>query len=200
MLVVLLIVIAIIFVLAVGTAPHMHYVLPGQSPSNSMKPFRPHCAGFSLVEVVLAIGIIAFAFVPLMALLPLGLDTSRKAVDATVEAYIAQQLTTEAQQMDFSVLISPATSTDFTGSGSTSTAPMYFDSQGNKTSKGGAIYEAGFAIAASTSLPSGITTQKLATVTIYILNITSNRTSQNADPSQNPDWKTITVLIPDNGR
>lgn len=200
MLVVLLIVIAIVLAMAVRTATVMHFVVPGQSPSNRMISSRSRCAGFSLVEVVLAIGIISFAIVPLMALLPLGLDASRKAIDTTVDAYVAQQLTTEAQQMDFSVLISPATSTDFTGAGSTSTAPRYFDSQGNKTSPGGAIYEAGLTVSATTSLPSGVTTQKLATVTIYILNITSGRTNQNTDPTKNPDWKTITVLIPDNGR
>ena len=40
-------------------------------------------AGFSLIEVTLAIGIIAFAFVALFGLLPTGMQTFRASVDTT---------------------------------------------------------------------------------------------------------------------
>ena len=160
------------------------------------------CAAFTLVEVVLAIGIIAVAFVPLVALLPAGLGMSRNAIDTTIVSHIAQQLATEAQQTDFSVLVKSATSTDFKNSGANGASPSYFDEQGNKTTTPtGAIYEAGFVVAPKTTLP-GVKDQttRLATVTMYVLNITSNRTSQDPDPTKNPDWKTFSVLIPDNGR
>jgi uncharacterized protein (TIGR02598 family) len=168
------------------------------------KPPKKNTA-FTLVEVVLSLGVVAFAFVPIIGLLPLGLDMSRKAIDATVEAHIAQQLTTQAQQTDFSVLITPAASTNFSSPGATP-APTYYDDLGNTlSSSSGAVYEAGFIVKTingvpSTGLPGGTTTQKLATVTIYILDITSGRTSQVTDPTMNPDWKMFTVLVPDNGR
>jgi uncharacterized protein (TIGR02598 family) len=76
-------------------------------------------AGFSLVEVALSLGIIAVAFVPLLGLLPLGLDVSRRAIDTTIGAQIAQQLRTEAQQTDFSALPALADASH--------TAPSYFD-------------------------------------------------------------------------
>lgn len=163
---------------------------------------RKQKAAFTLVEVVLALGVVAFAFVPIIGLLPVGLDMSRKAIDATVEAQIAQELTTQAQQTDFSVLISGSASTNFAGG---SPSPSYFDNLGNATtatSQTGAVYEAGIIVTGSTSLPGSpnITTQRLATVTIYILDITSGRTSQTADPTKNRDWKMFPVLVPDNGR
>jgi uncharacterized protein (TIGR02598 family) len=59
---------------------------------------------FSLVEVMLSLGIISFAFVGLLGLIPLGLDMFRTAVDATVEAQILQCVTTVARQGKFSQL------------------------------------------------------------------------------------------------
>jgi uncharacterized protein (TIGR02598 family) len=149
--------------------------------------------GFSLVEVVLALGIITFAFVPLLGMLPLGLDFSRQAIDTTVAAQIAQQLTTEAQQTDFSRLPELATASV--------ADPFYFDDQGNKTADiPGAIYKAVYDISPSTELPDNVSTGKLATVTICILNTKANRTSQEADLIKNPDSRKIIALIPDNGR
>jgi len=149
--------------------------------------------GFSLVEVILAIGVIAFAFIPMVGMLPMGLDLSRQAIDTTVQAQIVQQLTTEVQQTDFSRLADLA---------SASTAsPYYFDDQGNQvTDPNNAIYQAVFAISTSTTLPDSIATQKLATVTLCVLNTKSNRHSKEQDLTKNPDSKKITFLVPDNGR
>lgn len=149
--------------------------------------------GFSLVEVVIAIGVIAFAFIPMMGMLPTGLNLSRQAIDTTVEAQIAQQLTAEVQQTDFSRL-------DELASASIA-SPSYFDDQGNKvTDPANAIYQATFAISTSTTLPDAVATQKLATVTLCLLNTKSNRTSQEQDLTKNPDSKKIPLLVPDNGR
>ena len=60
--------------------------------------------GFSLIEVILAIGVIAIAIVPMFGLLPAGLNTFRKTMDNTVSAQIAQQVMGEMQQTDFNVL------------------------------------------------------------------------------------------------
>jgi uncharacterized protein (TIGR02598 family) len=64
-------------------------------------------AGFSLVEVTIALGIVAFAFVPLMGLLPVGLTSFRSAIDQTVLSQIVQQIGNESQQSDFDAVTTP---------------------------------------------------------------------------------------------
>ena len=54
-------------------------------------------AAFSLVEVTLAIGIIAFAFVALFGLLPTGMATFRASVDATNDITILQEMNAMVQ-------------------------------------------------------------------------------------------------------
>ena len=58
-------------------------------------------SGFSLVEVALAIGIIAFAFVSLFALMPTGLNTFRAAIDTSNETWIMQGMNSMIQTTDF---------------------------------------------------------------------------------------------------
>ena len=53
--------------------------------------------GFSLVEVVLAIGIIAFAFVALFGLLPTGLQTFRGSIDQTNDTIILADMNSMVQ-------------------------------------------------------------------------------------------------------
>lgn len=79
---------------------------------------------FSLIEVTLAIGIVAFAFIGLFALLPLGLTSLDNAIDATIESQIVQQITTIARQSSFNQLQTQATDA----------TPMsyYFDNQGEQ--------------------------------------------------------------------
>ncbi len=82
--------------------------------------------GFSLVEVVLALAIVAFAFVGLMGLLPTGLSNFRAAMDRTMGGQIFQRVLTDAEQADFDTLL--ATSK---GSGEFFEFPIrYFDEQG----------------------------------------------------------------------
>src|SRR5436190_20884425 len=76
-------------------------------------------SGFSLVEVVLAIGVVSFAFVTLFGLLPSGLTMFRKAMDISVGAQIFQKIVDDARQTDFSTLV------DSTNT-STSTTPVTF--------------------------------------------------------------------------
>jgi len=47
-------------------------------------------AGFSLVEVVLAIGIFSFCLIPLMGLIPVALKTSRDSIDRSIEVRMLQ--------------------------------------------------------------------------------------------------------------
>ena len=62
---------------------------------------RSRQAGFSLVEISLAIGIIAFAFVGLIGLLPVGLTTFRHAIDTSNEARIVQSFTSKLMATEF---------------------------------------------------------------------------------------------------
>ena len=61
-------------------------------------------AAFSLVEVTLAIGIIAFAFVSLFALVPTGLNTFRAAIDTSNETWIMQNMNSMVQTTDFAAV------------------------------------------------------------------------------------------------
>lgn len=107
-----------------------------------MIPSKSKPAGFSLVEVALAIGIVAFAFVALMSLLPAGLTTFRRALDTSICTQIAQRIVSEAQQADFDVLTDKANlpastpEKDFSfrmrRPGTTETWVRYFDEQGNE--------------------------------------------------------------------
>jgi uncharacterized protein (TIGR02598 family) len=49
---------------------------------------RTRRAAFTLVEIVLAIAVIATALVSLLALLPAGMNASRQAADSTIVAVI----------------------------------------------------------------------------------------------------------------
>ncbi len=54
--------------------------------------------GFSLVEVTLSLGIIAFALVAVMGLLGVGVNASRESVDETVMGLIAQDISNRVRE------------------------------------------------------------------------------------------------------
>ena len=53
---------------------------------------RTRRSGFTLTEILLALGVIAIAFVGLLGLLPAGLNASRQAVDSTVIGTILEDM------------------------------------------------------------------------------------------------------------
>ncbi len=63
---------------------------------------RKKCRAFTLVETALALGIVAFALVPLVGMLPIGLRISHDASDLTMSAQIAQRLAGMVHQSDYS--------------------------------------------------------------------------------------------------
>ena len=93
--------------------------------------------GFSLVEIVIAIGIVSFALLPTLGLLPIGLNSLRESMGQTAMANISQQIRGELQQISFN------TSADFNIHNLSSTN-YYFTREGLKTSASGAdvYYEA----------------------------------------------------------
>jgi uncharacterized protein (TIGR02598 family) len=149
-------------------------------------------AGFSLIEVALAAGIVAFALIPMMGLIPMGLNASRQAIDTTIQAQIIQQMTGQAQQTDFSKL-----------STLTSATVTCFDANGNVTTPASAIYKASFSAPVNMVLPGGSATTRLDTLTIYIL---STRTTGGMAAATATDLVTnsastkYTVYVADNGR
>ena len=68
----------------------------------SARALKSDESAFSLVEITLAIGIIAFAFVALFGLLPTGLSVFRQSIDSANEMWIMQNLNTMIQVTDWS--------------------------------------------------------------------------------------------------
>lgn|GEM_PF-5511524 len=80
-------------------------------------------SGFSLVEVMVAMGVLSFTLVSLFALLALGLRTSEQAHSLTIEAQVAQALQTEFHSLAYDELASLAVSPS-------AIPPRYYDVQG----------------------------------------------------------------------
>ena len=99
----------------------MHSNPPPVNPSFAPKPRLAQ--GFSLVEVALALGIVAFAFVSLFGLLPVGLTTFRNAIDTTNESRIVQSFVSKVIATDFANLDAQV---DF----SSTKEIVYFDEEG----------------------------------------------------------------------
>lgn len=97
--------------------------------SASFRPRGVSSAAFSLVEVVLAIGVVSFAFVALLGLLPAGMAQFRKAIDTTVGAEIAQRVIDDAEQADFDVLTNTAANSTTINTQPT-VSYRYFDERG----------------------------------------------------------------------
>lgn len=96
------------------------------APSGRFRLRRRHrYQAFSLVEISLAIGIIAFAFVALFGLLPTGLNIFRSSVDTANETWIMQDLNSMIQVTDWSKLDSMS----FEKSGEI----FYYDEEGRLT-------------------------------------------------------------------
>jgi uncharacterized protein (TIGR02598 family) len=71
--------------------------------TSSRRPGRLSAA-FTLIEAVLAIGVVSFAMMGILGLVPVGLATFRNAMNLTVESAIVQELSGELQRTDFTNL------------------------------------------------------------------------------------------------
>ena len=73
---------------------------------------------FSLIEVTIALGILAFALVGIMGILPVGLRTMGDAIDDSTSSLITRRMVGEARQSSFDALLSMPSTTryfDFEG-------------------------------------------------------------------------------------
>ena len=142
---------------------------------------------FSLIEVVIAIGIVSFAFVTLLGLLPIGLTAFRQAMDTTVCSQIVQRVVNDAQQTDYTTL---------TTSGTTQ---LYFDDQANEVTAANAnnsLYTVQVTVSGTTTLPNsaGVQSTNLATVSVQIANNPGHVAAPFASNSMIPST-TYTALI-----
>lgn len=78
--------------------------------------------GFSLVEVTLAIGVIAFALLAIFALIPVGMNSGRAAIDATRTSLIAEDVQNRVQ--------SSVTDATFAAGGDLPLPTLYYDREG----------------------------------------------------------------------
>lgn len=99
-------------------------------------------SAFTLIETVLAIGIVSFAFVALMGLLPCGLQVFRKAMDTTLEGQMVQHLVGQLSQTPYDDL------TQLQGQ------DFWFDEAGGPVTESSAgIYSASLSLNAQPALP-----------------------------------------------
>ncbi|MDX2081882.1 MAG: Verru_Chthon cassette protein B [Terrimicrobiaceae bacterium] len=91
---------------------------------------RPISGAFSLVEVILAIGLVTFALLVIFSLMPAGLASLQESSRRIVETEIFQTVGAELESTPFGSLTNYVT-TRF---------PMYFDNEGLETTASNAIF------------------------------------------------------------
>ena len=110
--------------------------------------------GFSLVEVAMALGIMAFSFSVMFGLLGVGLTNFRQSKAVSVSAQIAQQVFSQMQSIPFDTLVatsrsSAATMTNvkytnsMTVNGGSTVSKLYFDEMGNQLSTNNGVPPSG---------------------------------------------------------
>jgi len=82
-------------------------------------------AAFSLVEVLLAIGIVSFALLTIFGLIPVGLEAMNSATQSTVQSDIMKTIYSQLESTPFSEL------NNFAGPGNTN-FPAFFDYDGGQ--------------------------------------------------------------------
>lgn len=148
-----------------------------------------HSAGFSLVEVVMAVGVAAFALVALLGLLPSGLKTFKSTMNTAVGSQIAQRVFNDMQIADWK---------DLTNS------IRYFDEQGTELTNSNAVnciywVQVNTTNTAGTSSTQflGNTSTNLMTITVMVANNPGGVTQDTSVVfnSTNPNTQMFTTLI-----
>lgn len=166
---------------------------------------RPRAA-FTLVETALALGIVAFALIPLLGLLPIGLQMSHNASDLTLSAQIAQRLAGIIQQAGYSSF----QGTDPAVNAGPGDVNYYFDVEGQplKSTGGGvpagAIYTANILLPSATDPNAGNTSQtnslvdkaNVTTLRVRIVNDPTGRIIGTPSGAIPVDLKARAVTIP----
>lgn len=106
-------------------------------------------SGFSLVEVVIAIGLVGFALLAIVGSLPVGIQSMQDSMQQQARAAITQQLRADLQQIPFSSSQSGTAGYNIEELKSTT---WFYTSEGMKTEKGSAeaFYSATFELVTAT--------------------------------------------------
>ncbi len=147
---------------------------------------RNSIRAFSLVEIVISVGIVSFAFVALMGMIPVGLSTFENSIDATMEAQISQRLFSEAQQANFSNL------TALTADG------RFYDYEGFPIGQGATAPSDGFVYHAVMNAPTAafINNTRVRTITI---DIGKNRTVEDLRANAPSQVRRFSFMVADVG-
>jgi len=147
-------------------------------------------SGFSLVEVSLALGIVAFGITAVFGLLPTGLGLFRDSMDTTIGSQILQQVVSEVQETGFDQLIEDQSNTPIAVGSTGIKAIRYFDDQGRElSSEAGAVFLVNTRIQPATDCPSSPSNPNLATVTIQVARRPVNRElAYESDPDLGNLW------------
>ena len=97
---------------------------------------KPAVRAFTLVEVAFSIGVIVFAFIPILGLIPTGMSVFQQANNASLTAQIVQRVANDVKQTNFDTLIGNGTAAMAPGgipiSQGGTLEPRYFDIQCNE--------------------------------------------------------------------
>lgn len=167
------------------------YIAPKQTTT------RPLARGFSLVEVTLALGVMAFAFAAVFSLIPTGLSTFQRAMEASVGSQISQRVISEAQQTDFEVLTdekempNPPLGFSFRAPEVKNGSFRYFSREGNEVFPGGSELSADeksqVAYWVNTKITPGTDGWRhLATVTVQVAKNPGNRSLEIVSGADDP--------------
>jgi len=123
---------------------------------------------FSLVEVAISLGILTFAMIPILALVPLALNTNRQSIEMGMEARILGSTRAELNQV-------PSSQLD-------SLPSLFFNPEGDRIDPGQlsvqeARYRVDFEFFASTELPHAQASSRLRTLRYEIHNLVRNEAS-----------------------
>jgi len=102
----------------------MNFPSPDPRRSREKPTLRQKKRAFSLIEVVIALGVLSFAIIPMTTLITGSLQSYRRAINDTVGRQIMTQLAANAQQARLSDLKALPSAT------------TYFDFEGNPVSVG----------------------------------------------------------------
>lgn len=126
---------------------------------------------FSLIEVVLALGIISFALVSIMGVTCVGFKSFQQAISTTVETQIVQGLANQLQQTKYTSL-SVAGNTNY-----------YFNYEGGPTNSSGAVFTVAVSTPTNVALP--VPAAQSPNPSANLLLVTFNITRKNSPLSTN---------------
>jgi len=141
---------------------------------------------FSLIEVVISLGVLSFAMIGLMGLIPVALGTLRQSITVNTETEIAQTLLGEAHVMDFGEIITPSSPyvADF---------PRHYNDEAERVAPGApnSIYQVTLQIS-TCRLPGVPTDNPDSPARLLVFQISNLR--------QPDDPESFSVWVVDNGR